>query len=55
MISTPSPGARVVAHRLFVAPAAEWDGSNYGRLAALLSEDVAALGREIAEALPAAP
>ena len=55
VISTTGPNARVVAQHLFVAPSAEWDGSNYGRLAALLSDDVAALGRDIAGALPAAP
>jgi uncharacterized lipoprotein YmbA len=55
VITTGGPNPKVVAHRVFVAPAAEWDGSNYGRLAGLLSADVAALGQEIVGALPPAP
>ena len=51
-ITTPGPEARVVARRTFVAPNAPWDGRDYARLAALLSEDVAALAHEIIAALP---
>jgi uncharacterized lipoprotein YmbA len=43
---------RLVARKTFVAPAAAWDGSNYDRLASLLSADVSALGQEIAATLP---
>lgn len=53
-VTTAGPQTRVVARRTFVAPNASWDGRNYARLAALLSDDVAALAREIIAALPAA-
>jgi uncharacterized lipoprotein YmbA len=43
---------REIARREFIAPDAAWDGHDYGRLAALLSDDIAALAREIAGALP---
>jgi uncharacterized lipoprotein YmbA len=43
---------RLVARKTFVAPAAAWDGSNYDRLASLLSADISALGQEIAATLP---
>ena len=52
-ISSVGAEPRVVARKLFVAPSAAWDGSDYGRLASLLSADVAALGQEIASDLPA--
>jgi hypothetical protein len=52
VISTAGPDPKVVVHHLFVAPPGDWDGSNYGRLAGLLSDDVAALGKDIAAALP---
>lgn len=52
-ITTVGADAHVVARKLFVAPAAPWDGSDYGRLASLLSADVAALGQEIASDIPA--
>ncbi len=47
------PDGRVVARRVYVAPAEAWDGRDYARLAALLSGDVAGLGGVIASALPA--
>jgi uncharacterized lipoprotein YmbA len=52
-ISTVGPQAHVVARRDFVAPEAGWNGTDYGRLAGELSQDAAALGREILSALPA--
>lgn len=52
-ISTTGPNGHVVARKLFVAPPEEWDGADYGRLASLLSGDVAALGREVVADLPA--
>jgi uncharacterized lipoprotein YmbA len=51
-VSTAGDNPRVVAHKLFVAPAAAWDGSNYDQLAALLSRDVAALAQDIVADLP---
>lgn len=51
-VSTAGPGARVVARRLFVAPAAAWDGTNFDQLAGLLSRDVAALAQDVAAGLP---
>lgn len=41
-----------VARRVFTAPAEAWDGRDFDRLAALLSSDLGALGRDIAAALP---
>ena len=41
----------VVARRVFVAPQGSWNGRDFGKLAALLSEDVSALGADIAGAL----
>jgi uncharacterized lipoprotein YmbA len=51
-ITTAGPGAHVVARKLFTAPAAAWDGRDYGQLASLLSADIAALGQEVASDLP---
>lgn len=51
-VSTTGAGPRVVSRRLFVAPAAAWDGSNFDQLAGLLSRDVAALAQDIAAGLP---
>lgn len=52
--ATGAAGA-VVARRTFVAPAARWDGRDYGRLAAEISLAVGALGQVVVEALPAKP
>jgi uncharacterized lipoprotein YmbA len=52
VISTAGDSPRVVAHRVFTAPAAAWDGSNYDQLAALLSRDVAELAKAIVADLP---
>lgn len=52
-IATAGANPRIVARRTYVAPAASWDGHDFGRLAALLSADVDSLAREIASALPA--
>lgn len=46
------PEARRVAHRVFTAPAASWDGRDYGALAAALSDAVSALAQEVAAVLP---
>ena len=51
-VSTTGSSPRVIARRAFSAPDAAWDGSDFDRLAALLSADVAGLGQEIAGALP---
>ena len=51
-ISTTGDGAHVVARRLFVAPPEAWDGANFDRLAALLSMDAAALGRDVVAGIP---
>jgi len=53
-ISTVGTSPKVVARRAFTAPEAAWDGRDYARLAELLSEDVARLGRDIVAALPPA-
>ncbi|HTU02199.1 MAG TPA: ABC-type transport auxiliary lipoprotein family protein, partial [Candidatus Sulfotelmatobacter sp.] len=49
VIEVTAPGAapRVVSRKVFVAPDAAWDGRDFGRLASLLSADVAAVGREV--------
>lgn len=46
-------GGEVVLRKLFTAPETEWDGENFGELAAALSDGVAALGAEIVSGLPA--
>jgi uncharacterized lipoprotein YmbA len=51
-ISTTGANPKVVARRLFVAPATGWDGSNYDQLAYLLTTDISALSQEILAALP---
>jgi hypothetical protein len=51
-ISTGGPDPKVVVRKLFVAPAADWDGSNYDRLANLLTADISALAQEIASSIP---
>jgi hypothetical protein len=51
-VSTVGDSPHVVARKVFVAPAAAWDGSNYDQLASLLSRDVAALAGEIVAQLP---
>lgn len=48
----PKKGGEVVLRRNFVAPAARWDGSDYGQLVQRLSDAVAALGDDIAQNLP---
>jgi uncharacterized protein len=52
-ISTAGASPRVVARKLFTAPAGAWDGRDYGRLANLLSADISALGQEIVADIPA--
>lgn len=51
-ISTAGDNPRVVARKTFAAREIAWDGRDFGRLAADLSQDAAALGREAAAALP---
>jgi uncharacterized protein len=51
-ISTVGASPRVVARRSFVAADAPWDGSDFDRLAGLLTADVAAMGQEILAAVP---
>jgi uncharacterized lipoprotein YmbA len=52
VISTAGANPSVVATRLFTAPAAEWDGRDFGALASLLSADVSALGQDVAAGIP---
>jgi uncharacterized lipoprotein YmbA len=52
-IATVGADSRLVVRRSFVAPAASWDGRDFGRLVELLSADVQSLGRDIVSALPA--
>jgi len=52
-ITESKPGGSVVVRKTFVAPQAEWDGKDFGKLAQLLSDAVAALGEEVVGALPA--
>ncbi|HXN34998.1 MAG TPA: hypothetical protein VN877_02440, partial [Opitutaceae bacterium] len=54
-VSTTGAESRVVSHRVYEAPALEWDGSDFGRLAALLNADVGALAQEVVSELPAKP
>jgi len=51
-ISTTGPNPRVVERKTFVAPDSAWDGTDYDRLANLLTADASALGQEILAALP---
>jgi uncharacterized lipoprotein YmbA len=51
-ISTTGENAQTVVRKTFVAPDAAWDGKDFARLAALLSDAVAALSQEIVAALP---
>jgi uncharacterized protein len=52
-ISTGGSDPKVVVRKLFVAAPADWDGTDYDRLASLLSDDVSALGLEVASDIPA--
>jgi uncharacterized lipoprotein YmbA len=52
-ISTAGANPRVVAHKVFVAPDAAWDGRDFDRLARLLTADVSALGQDVLADLPA--
>ena len=54
-ITTSGVAGEIVARQRFVAPEVAWDGKDYGRLAAELSNAVAALSREVVAALPAKP
>jgi len=51
---TRAADGHLLGRRMFVAPDAAWDGKNFAQLAALLSADIDALGREIVAALPPA-
>ena len=52
-VTEAKPGGSVVMRKTFTAPQAAWDGKDFGKLAQLLGEAVAALGEEIVGALPA--
>ena len=52
VISTAGANPVVVATRLFTAPAAQWDGRDFGALASLLSADVSALGQDVVAGIP---
>jgi uncharacterized lipoprotein YmbA len=52
-VSTAGANPHVVARRTFLAPLAAWDGSDFDRLASLLSADVSALGQEVLAEIPA--
>lgn len=54
-ISTTGAGSRIVSRKLFEAPAAAWDGTDFNRLAANLRADVDLLAREVASELPEKP
>ena len=54
-ITTSGVAGEIVARQRVVAPEVAWDGKDYGRLAAELSNAVAALSREVVAALPAKP
>lgn len=51
-ISTAGENAQIVARKTFIAPDAAWDGKDFARLAALLSEAVAALSQDVVATLP---
>ena len=51
-ISTSGANPHLVARRLFTAPDEAWDGRDFDRLAALLSVDAAALGRDVLAGIP---
>lgn len=51
-ITTAEANGRVVARKNFLAPDAAWDGKDFARLAALLSDAVGALAQEVAATLP---
>jgi len=53
-VSTAGATPHVVARRLFTAAPAAWDGSDYDKLAGLLSKDVADLGSEVYSVVQAA-
>lgn len=52
-VTESKPGGAVVLRKLFVAPATEWNGKDFGKLAAALSDAVGALGQDVIAALPA--
>ena len=54
-ITTAGSNPLVVAHRVYVAPEAPWDGRDFGELARLLGDDARALGQEIISMLPPVP
>jgi uncharacterized lipoprotein YmbA len=51
-ISAAGATPRVVSRKVFVAPDAAWDGSDFGRLASLLTADVDSLAREVLAGIP---
>ena len=53
-VTESKPAGAIILRKVFTAPEAQWDGKDFGTLASVLSEQVAALGAEIIGALPAA-
>jgi len=51
-IAAQGAAAHAVYRKVFVAPDEAWDGSDFGRLAALLTKDVDALGRAVLAGIP---
>lgn len=51
-IATTGENAQIVTRKTFVAPDAPWDGKDFARLVALLSDAVAALSQEVVATLP---
>lgn len=54
-ITTGNSPTQLLARKTFAAPNAAWNGSDYGQLAALLTDDVVALGKDIAATIDALP
>jgi uncharacterized lipoprotein YmbA len=51
-VSAPGATPRIVSRKVFVAPDQAWDGSDFGRLASLLTADVGSLAREVLAGIP---
>jgi uncharacterized lipoprotein YmbA len=54
-ISTAGPDPRIISRKLFEAPPAPWDGTDFDRLAALLRADADLLAQEVVAELPQKP
>jgi uncharacterized lipoprotein YmbA len=51
-ISSAGDKPELLVRKTFVAPEAAWDGKDFGHLAALLSDDAAALAQDVVTSLP---